>query len=166
MLLNLRTHIARILMPTVHLSNWSSYRTPGAHGPGRKWTIMARPRRWERGEGSVPLLAPDTDDLLLIQQGGLSRAAYRNAFLRLVAYRVKVKGSGIVPGGLLAETPLDPVPVADGDTLLCACGVLRARAGQCHRTWAAGLLALAGWDVVLDQRPISPEQGRALLGLE
>ena len=27
-------------MSTIYLSNWSGYRTPGAHGPGRKWTIM------------------------------------------------------------------------------------------------------------------------------
>lgn len=153
-------------MPTVHLSNWSSYRTPGAHGPGRNWSIMARPRRWERGAGFVSLFVPDGDDLLSVQQGGMTLDAYRDAFLRLVAYRVKVKGKTIGPGGLLAETPLDPVPVADGDTLLCACGVEEARAGRCHRTWAAGLLALSGWTVVLDQRPVLPEQGRALLGLE
>lgn len=37
--------------PTLYLSNWSSHRTPGCHGPGRKLTIMAAPRRWEHGAG-------------------------------------------------------------------------------------------------------------------
>lgn len=27
-------------MPTLYLSNWSSHRTKGQHGPGRKWSIM------------------------------------------------------------------------------------------------------------------------------
>ena len=47
--------------PTIYLSNWSSHRTPGAHGPGRKWTIMARPMRYHRGEGFVSVLTPPSD---------------------------------------------------------------------------------------------------------
>lgn len=45
-------------VPTIYLSNWSSHKTPGAHGPGRKFTIMARPREWEVGEGTVAVLMP------------------------------------------------------------------------------------------------------------
>lgn len=46
--------------PEIYLSNWSSHRTPGHHGPsGRKFTIMARPRAWERGDGHVPPLLPN-----------------------------------------------------------------------------------------------------------
>ena len=41
------------------VSNWSSHRTVGAHGAGHKWSIMARPRRWEHGDGSVPVFVPD-----------------------------------------------------------------------------------------------------------
>ena len=153
-------------MPTLYLSNWSGHNTPGAHGPGRKWSIMARPRRWEKGEGSVPLLVPDADDLVAVQDGTMTPEAYREAYLRLVAYRIKKKRVPVAPGALLATTPLDPVPVAHGDSLLCACGVAEARAGRCHRTWAAGFLTLFGWDVVLDQNKVSLAEARVLLARE
>lgn len=41
--------------PTLHLTNWSSRRL---HGPGRRWSIMARPRHWERGDGTCIPLTP------------------------------------------------------------------------------------------------------------
>lgn len=145
-------------MPTIYLSSWSSHHTPGAHGPGRKWTIMARPRRWEHGEGSVPLLVPPAEDVLDTKNGSLATEEYRSRYLRLLAFRVKVKKVGVGPGTLLASTPLDPVLVADGDTLLCACSVAAAREGRCHRAWAAALLSASGWDVVLDGVPLPPEE--------
>lgn len=150
-------------MPTVYLSNWSGHRTAGAHGPGRKWSIMARPRRWEKGEGTVQVLVPDTDDLVAVQEGTMTPEAYRLAYLRLVAYRLKRKGIRIEPGALLAHTPLDPVPVAHGDTLLCACSVEDARAGRCHRTWAAAFLSISGWDVMLDQQVLALPQAFMLI---
>lgn len=126
---------------------------------------MARPRRWEVGDGQVPLFVPDPDDLIAVQAGKISHDEYRNRFLRLVAFRVRKKSPpvNITPGFLLACTVLDPVPVGDGDTLLCACSVEDARNGKCHRTWAASLLKLAGWDVVLDSNVLSDEQARAFL---
>lgn len=153
-------------MPTVYLSNWSSHRTPGAYGPGRKWSIMARPRRWEYGEGSVAALVPDTGDLLAVKSGEMTPEAYRGAYLRLVARRIKLERIPLHPGGLLATTPLDPVPVAHGDSLLCACSVQAARAGHCHRTWAAAFLVTMGWDVVLDQEALTLDQARLLLTRE
>ena len=41
--------------PTLYLTH-VSVRRPGFVGPGRKWTIMALPRRWERQEGDVRAL--------------------------------------------------------------------------------------------------------------
>ena len=126
---------------------------------------MARPRRWETGDGSIPLFVPDPDDLTAVQADTISHEEYKNRYLRLVAFRVRKKSPpvNIVPGLLLASTVLDPVPVKDGDTLLCACSVEVARSGKCHRTWAASLLKLAGWDVTLDASPLSEEQARAFL---
>jgi hypothetical protein len=124
---------------------------------------MARPRRWEKGEGTVSVFVPDADDLINVQEGTMTPEAYRDAFLRLVAYRVRKKAMPLMPGRLLATTPLDPVPVADGDTLLCACGVEAAREGKCHRVWAAGFLAIAGWDVVLDGEPVTIERAKESL---
>lgn len=146
---------------SLFVSNWSSHATAGAHGSGRKWSIMARPRRWEHGDGSVPLLVPDEGDLLAVKGGGITHDEYRERFLRLVAFRVKKKVPplGIVPGLLLATTG----PVTDGDTLLCACAVADARAGRCHRSWSAALLHLAGWQVVLDGTPLTEAAARALV---
>jgi len=59
-------------------------------------------------------------------------------------------GQFFLPGRLLARTPAGIATVADGDTLCCACSVAEARAGRCHRTWAAQFLVRAGWRVILD----------------
>lgn len=152
-------------MPTIHLSHWGGHATPGAHGPGRRWSIMALPRRWERGEGTVPLFVPEPDDVRAVLEERLTPDEYRAKFLYLVAFRMRKRTPplGISPGHLLAETPLDPVLVSDGDTLLCACGVAKARAQRCHRVWAAAFLALAGWEVVLDTAPLDDDMARGFL---
>lgn len=131
-------------MPTIYLSNWSSHRTPGHHGPGRKLTIMARPRRLEHGEGRVPALTPDPLDLVDVKAGRLPVSAYRERFL--AAHGAKDH----TPGELTAALPEVSRPVADGDTLCCSCSRAEAAAGRCHRVWAAELLQAAGWRVVLD----------------
>ena len=146
-------------MSKLYVTNWSSYRIPDNVGAGRKLTIMARPREWERGEGSVPLFIPDPDDLRAIQGGVITRDEYRSRFLRLVAYRVRVKGLGLKPGKLMTAT----TAVRDGDTLMCACGAEKARSGGCHRVWTAAFLQLAGWEVVLDGAELDETVSRALI---
>ena len=152
-------------MATLYISNWSGYATPRAHGPGRKWTIMALPRRWEKGEGVVSLFVPDPDDVRAVQDGRITPEEYRATFLHRVALRIRRKENplGIVPGQLMATTPLDPLRVADGDTLLCACSVAKARAHQCHRVWAGAFLALSGCDVVLDTSPLAIDAAQDIL---
>lgn len=57
----------------------------------------------------------------------------------------------LAPGRLFSQTAAGGLyEVKPGDTLICACSVERARAGDCHRAWAAVLLAGHGWTVVLD----------------
>lgn len=135
--------------PTIYLSNWSSHRTPGAHGPGRKFTIMAVPRPWEHGDGRVTDLAP-----LYGMEPRLLRVALDGRHADdVAAYRLALEArwddTALGPGSLWTEGGLR-VEVVDGDTLCCACSVAEARAGRCHRAWAAPFLVRAGWRVILD----------------
>lgn len=129
--------------PTIYVSNWASRRSPGHHGPGRAWTIMAKPRHFERGDGVVPALVPDVLDLGLVQSHRISVAEYRRRYML---------GLEAQSGPLMASPRItrNVVPVADGDTLCCACSRDKAAAGECHRVWAAEALQAAGWRVVLD----------------
>ena len=139
--------------PTIHVINWPSRRL---HGPGRRYTIMARPRRWEHGEGRVSDLTPDVDDLDALREGFLTMRAYRDVYVE------KGRGMPLRPGGLHAYDNTSSAPFApswevkDGDTLLCSCSKAKAAAGQCHRVWAAELLVEAGWRVVLDGKELTP----------
>lgn len=145
--------------PTLYLSNWSSHKTPGMHGPGRKLTIMARPRTWERGDGTVLALAPQGFEVSAMQRA----IADRDNPEALRVYREMIEarwatGSvypmALPPGALFAFAD-GPFLVSDGDTLCCACSVAEARAGRCHRAWAAPYLLAAGWRVVLDGVEVS-----------
>lgn len=146
-------------MNTIYLSNWSSYRTPGMHGPGRKWTIMASPRAWERGEGRVAALAPITEtlrplvDAALAERrfstiGGPALDTYR------AAYGAWLRDCPTLTPGFLRAYRWDAMRhgdlVEDGATLCCACAVREALEGRCHRAWAAPFLVRAGWRVILD----------------
>ena len=135
-------------MIAIHVTNWSSRKL---HGPGRKWTIMAAPRAWEHGEGRVEQLTPLLTDLQAVRDGSLGLAEYRNRFMR------EAERYALSPGRLLAMLP--PAfetfqRVQDGDTLCCACSRAAAERGECHRVWAAELLHIAGWVVVLDGRTL------------
>lgn len=138
------------MRPTIYLSNWSSKKTPGAHGPGRAFTIMGRPRAWEHGDGICRKLAPldgAEPDLLraaLARRTPEAVAAYR----RTIETRWTSDAYMLQPGMLTAVRPSANAGyiLADGDTLCCAC----ARGADCHRRWAAPFLHRAGWSVVLD----------------
>ncbi len=141
--------------PTLHLTNWSS---PKLHGPGRKLTIMARPRAWEVGEGTVIDLAPQSGDFttaMMIQalaergtaEGEVSMHRYKTA----MESRWQIKELALGPRHLLWIAPPGMgggmvSNVHDGDTLCCAC----AKGVECHRRWAAPFLVRAGWRVILD----------------
>ena len=130
--------------PTLYLTNWSSRKH---HGPGRKFTIMARPRAWEHGEGRVPVLLPSVADLLDVKAGRITEALY---FHRFSAQVEACEASGVLAPGRLGALLTSPTehadPVADGDTLLCSC----ACGAPCHRRAAVPFLIRAGWRVILD----------------
>lgn len=145
------------MKPTVYVSNWSSHRTPGCHGPGRKLTIMARPRAWETGDGCVPWLTPDAEDLRDVRAGTIPVEEYRRRFEHGIS--VHADRGHLAPGELaVGRVTAGHGAVADGDTLCCACSRDEAAAGRCHRVWAAAALARAGWRVILDGEEV-PDVG-------
>ncbi|MDP3937910.1 MAG: hypothetical protein Q8R92_07215 [Deltaproteobacteria bacterium] len=129
--------------PTLYLSNWSSYRTLGHHGPGRKLTIMAAPRSWEQGEGKVPALIPALVDLRAHREGAVDMFEYRRR------YEQGLNINKLRPG-VLYTTAAGGTFVTDGDTLCCACSRDVAFQGRCHRVFAAKALVQAGWHIILD----------------
>ena len=137
--------------PTLYLTNWSS---PKLHGPGRKFTIMARPRAWEHGIGRCRKLTPmDETDLMreaLRTRAPEAVAAYRGALER----RWEADLYGMRPGLLVATNMGDAAGyvIKDDDTLCCAC----AKGAECHRRWAAPFLVRAGWRVILDGAEVTP----------
>lgn len=130
----------------LHLTNWSSRKLHH----GTVYTIMALPRRWERGAGTVHALCPDPDDLRAVKRGDMSVDEYRRRF-----------EAKLVPDLLRHLRALDSEgyhrTVADGDTLCCGCSRDAAACGECHRAFAAPLLVRAGWAVVLDGEPFTLE---------
>jgi len=137
--------------PTIHVTNWASRKL---HGPGQKWTIMAKPRRWEHGEGAVVLLIPEAHDVTEAKAGRLSmaayRAQYREKFIERLGRKHQLQVGILSPGQLKARTRSNDTEVKDGDTLCCACSKATAADRKCHRVWAAELLKEGGWRVVLD----------------
>lgn len=130
--------------PLIYVTNWSSTKL---HGPGMTWTIMAKPRHWERGDGVVWELVPSTEDLELVRIGALHENQY------WWRYMANISKEDIVPSKLQASAYAKipyPVAVAGGDTLCCSCSREQAARRKCHRVWAAELLIEAGWAVVLD----------------
>lgn len=144
--------------PTLYLSNWSSHKTPGHHGPGRKWTIMAAPRRWEHGDGQVDALVPDINDLRNVKAGVISADDYFGSYESgLASMPDLLRPDHMTAGGPLRRSgpgriDIDLNYVRDGDTLCCSC----ARGARCHRRVAAKYLHLAGWRVVLDGEEWTP----------
>jgi hypothetical protein len=137
--------------PTLFVTNWSSRLL---HGPGRRLSIMARPRAWEHGDGRVRGLMPTAVDLGLVRAGEITVAEYRRRFEAGLVAR-------FLPPGELRFTPESDSAldlraesltqlVEDGDTLCCACSREAAARGECHRVWVAAALAAAGWRVLLD----------------
>ncbi len=134
------------MKPIIYLSNWSSHKTPGHHGPGRKLSIMAYTPKWAPSAGRVPDLTPEGANVLAIKAGQLDVDEYRRRF------ESGLHMASLSPGSLSAADRSTgwQVAVQSGDTLCCVCGCEQAAAGRCHRVWAAEALARAGWRVILD----------------
>ena len=139
--------------PTVHLT---SFEASHLHGPGHRYSIVARPwRNWECGEGRVRSLSPEQEWIDELHEGFLSPRAFE--------WQCRKSFVALWPGSLVAEDVWNgnrkkERDVRDGDTLCCTCSVAEAEAGLCHRVWAAEALVAAGWRVVLDGKELSFER--------
>ena len=137
------------MKPTLHVTNWSSRKL---HGPGRKWTIMADPRKWEHGDGWVYGLVPPMEDMQAARRGSITLVDYRRLYKNMVHHAASV----LAPSVLSAFRPgYVPHYVNDGDTLCCACSRDAVARGECHRVWAAEALVAAGWRVILDGKELA-----------
>lgn len=125
--------------PTLYVTNGSSRKL---HGPGKRLHIMAAPRDFEQADDSVPVLKPNLDDLYAVKGQRITFSQYKRRYEDTCP-----PVHQLVPGKLLTDRY---EPVADGDTLYCACSKADAAAGKCHRVWAAEALAMAGWRIILD----------------
>lgn len=148
--------------PAIYLS---SFAAPGHHGPGRLWSMVARPLPGEQGEGRVWALLPYGSDLVEFKAGRLTLGNARERYRELLKSRTARATVGIGPGALAAGMPSDDVPfefarveVQPGDTVCCCCSVKEAARGRCHRAWAAPYLHRAGWLVILDGHQWEPHR--------
>jgi hypothetical protein len=129
-------------------------------GQGRALSIMAEPRAQygETGEGRVPVLEPGHELFRAMKGHMIDGDVYRSEYIRQVE---EVLASGrLAPGVLVANLggPMEAL-VEAGDTLMCACSRDNARAGRCHRVWAAEILERAGWRCILDGRELGGGHG-------
>lgn len=148
--------------PTLYLTNAASRHHPFG-GPGAVYTIMARPRPMlgESGVGSVSALVPVEANVIKAKAGELRIDRYETCYRQLVStYPLR-------PNELVAINPIGRADfVRNGDTLICCCSRDKARDRRCHRTWAAELLCLAGWEVVLDGEIFEPRERTVGAGID
>lgn len=137
--------------PTLYVTNWAS---PKLHGPGRKWTIMAAPRHWERGEGCVIDLTPTLDSLRRLRAGELTMTQYRDRFVEAFLCRGRSMLEAVPIWDHETELGSGRVLLESGDTVCCACSRAAAMRGECHRVWAAELMRRVGCRVILDGREL------------
>ena len=144
-------------LPTLWLSNGASHRTPGRHGPGRKWHAMAKPAQHDLAEGRVTVLVPPKEAIPLLDELLRQRQeygevdpetveAYRAIYDRHLATMVAL----LPPGALMALTHARQLAfVEDGATINCRCAADEALAGRCHLAFAVPHLLRAKWRVIL-----------------
>lgn len=140
--------------PALHLTNWASR---AQHGPGRRLCVMAYPRTWELGDGTVLAAVPGGRQVRAFLAGELSVEAYRSHVEKYAASRMC--GPGELMFAPRIGTHLGPAtPVQGGDTLLCSCPRPDSprRTHPCHLEWLAPYLVRAGWRVVLYGQEIAP----------
>ncbi len=160
--------------PTLYLCHARARR---GQGPGRRWSIEARPDFRVRGAGRIHALRPPwpwvarfAEDRIPVQD---FRAAYQDMVTGLLAedYRPHAARCALVPslvlwgswrryltaeralgpGELVAESWCDCTHlVEDGDTLWTS----EKWGAEGVRKWAAEVLACSGWRVVLDGREV------------
>lgn len=135
----------------------------GLGGPRQRWLITVAPPTWLLQISDRICLAgcPPSADLMRATRAGLvpwaeyerrCRARWARGAAQL---RPEVLRGYQAKAWLTNRHKLEVGRVWDGDTLLCVC----ATGKPCHRIWMADVLVSAGWEVVLDGRPLNPSEG-------
>ena len=151
-------------MTTIHVTNFAN---SSLHGPGPLLHIMAAPPAYMRGfiAGRVPCLIPHGSEQDLMrallarrQRGEIIPAddpalsAYRTAYTaRIRALATAPRLQDWLPPWPAYTTPNCPpqgLALPDGATLVCTCATAEA----------AAVLAEAGYTVILDGRPVTPDR--------
>lgn len=144
--------------PTIYLCA-SSARRPDKRGTGARFSIMAMPRAWEHGDGTVTEFVPPKPLLRAVQKGEVSWAFYELELRRRWTKRAAQWDDTYKPGFVFARKDEGGgrdrlIQVRSGDALFCGC----AEGKPCHRRIAAEYLHNAGWNVVLDGKPFAPTE--------
>ena len=148
-------------MPTISLRSAAYVRAHRSDFP-HAYTIQAAPNplRGELMDGKVPILTPTPREweagkvIVRARSDGepvspVAVAHYRGSMER--RWSDAALGDMLAPGWLAYRVGNGPPrPVEDGAVLTCSCSIAYAKAGECHRAWAAPYLARAGWTVMLD----------------
>lgn len=122
--------------------------------PGRKLSIASRSPHGHEPEGKVEGLVPRTEDLRFFETKQISQNEFKDRYVK----HVETSGVKLAPGKL-TWSPFsffrrnDEQIVESGDVLYCLCLHTQKDGLECHRFWAAELLAEVGWQVVLDGIP-------------
>lgn len=144
----------------VYLTNPAGLKT-GKAGPGKRWLITVAPPEWLlKVAGGICLAGcpPSARVMYAARSGRMSweeyetrcRARWARGAERL---RPEVLQGYEARGWVQHGHRREIARIWDGDTLLCVCSA----DAVCHRQWFAEELALAGWEVVLDGRPVTPK---------
>lgn len=150
--------------PTLHLTSAAYVRAHRVVWP-HAYTIQAvpNPLRGELMDGRVTLLTPTLEEwdigsrIVAARREGRpvdsdAVAAYRGSME--ARWEGATQAGHIGPGGLTWHlhrgAPGACAAVPASAVLTCSCSRAHARAGECHRAWAAPYLVRGGWDVYLD----------------
>lgn len=124
---------------------------------GRKLSIASRTPCGVDPDGKIDALVPRAEDLRLYTTKEISLDEFRRRYIDVIE---KFGVKKLVPGKLV-WSPFsffrqdDSQLVEAGDFVFCTCIKSSGQGLECHRLWAAQLLAQAGWDVVLDGRKLA-----------
>jgi len=146
--------------PVLHLRSWASVNGQTRRGEplsGHAYTIMALPRAafGELGQGRVDVLTPQGAEVGMMRELVSTRRMGTGPDPDLLArYRTALEARwaslDLSPAGLLVHHAAGLGRVQPGSVLCCACSAANALRGECHRAWAAPVLARSGWSVWLD----------------
>jgi len=126
--------------PRLHFSNWGQTRNVPKEDV---YSIMVWTPKWVDVHQKIPVLVPEEANLVAYQNGSMGIREYSARYLTALSEKL----DQLTPVALMDSYDL---LVPEDAYLCCTCSKKKAANNECHRTWAAYLLAEAGWLVTLD----------------